>query len=362
MVGLSARGYEYLRSGSSGVFPPIFRAGMGKANLDDPPRDRWEPKFQKALHAILLLAHDNIGELTRELSLLFERDQVDQFAEVSSEMGFAIQNGKDKVIEHFGYRDGISQPLFFQSDLRKRHKQWDPSAGPSLVLVKDPLSRSRDACGTYFVFRKLEQNVKKFREREAALASSLKLSAGERGVAGAMTIGRFLAGTPVAQHRDPTDRATNDFVYSDCDPAGNRCPFFAHIRKVNPRNGPEDRARRIARRGITYGNPIWPSADPDTLPETGIGLLFQCCQADLREQFEFLQHCANARDCPTTGAGKDSLIGQSVDGFPDLHFPTSWDSSKRAPFQLHGLVTMKGGEYFFVPSISFLRGLRSGAH
>jgi deferrochelatase/peroxidase EfeB len=54
----------------------------------------------------------------------------------------------------------------------------------------------------------------------------------------------------------------NDFHY-DLDPVGRQCPLFAHIRKTNPRGdvpryirpGTEEfeRARRIVRRGITYG-------------------------------------------------------------------------------------------------------------
>lgn len=373
-VSLSANGYEYLGFSANDLkgFSQEFRRGMQKADLNDPAPNRWEPKFRKPIHAMVILAHDDANELNREMDLL--RQQVRHFADISSELGKAIhcnelgktiRNGTDDVIEHFGYRDGVSQPVFFQSDLPKKNKQWDPSAGPSLVLVSDPLVRSRDASGSYLVFRKLEQNVKKFRACEADLANSLKLPEENRALAGAMIIGRFQDGTPVALHKKPPRREEeeeeeNDFVYERVDPAGNRCPFFAHIRKANPRTGDADRDRRIARRGITYGSPISPSDVPATLPATGVGLLFQCFQADLRKQFEFLQHSwADNKEFPGKGTGMDPVIGQSLDGFPALQFPNPWNTPGRTPFNVHSFVKMKGGEYFFAPSISFLKGLKA---
>jgi deferrochelatase/peroxidase EfeB len=154
----------------------------------------------------------------------------------------------------------------------------------------------------------------------------------------------------------------NDFRYSQSDPQGNQCPFFAHIRKTNPRGESgtrEENSHRIARRGITYGKPTPPNAPTDALPETGVGLLFQCCQADLEKQFEFLQRqWANSDSRPKPNAGKDPVIGQSRNGsFPNLQFPGSPGGTGRKPFDFHGYVTMKGGEYFFAPSISFLQNL-----
>ena len=143
----------------------------------------------------------------------------------------------------------------------------------------------------------------------------------------------------------------NDFNYEE-DPQGNKCPLFAHIRITNPRIDTEkERGRRIARRGITYGDPTPPDDDLEMLPEGGVGLLFQCCQADLREQFEYLQRLANA--------AADPIIGQSAgNSFPDLEFPKIYNKPERGRFGFHDFVTMKGGEYFFVPSISFFKNLK----
>jgi len=58
------------------------------------------------------------------------------------------------------------------------------------------------------------------------------------------------------------------------------------------------------------------------------------------------------------GTGKDPVIGQSTDGsFPSIHFPKKWGDEGRTPFRFHSFVTMKGGEYFFMPSLAFLRNL-----
>jgi deferrochelatase/peroxidase EfeB len=90
-----------------------------------------------------------------------------------------------------------------------------------------------------------------------------------------------------------------------------------------------------------------------------VGLLFQCCQTDLKKQFEFLQRqWANSSNQPKPRAGKDPVIGQSQNGsFPHLRFPRAPGETASKPFDFHGYVTMKGGEYFFAPSISFLKKL-----
>jgi Dyp-type peroxidase family len=321
---------------------------------------------------MVLLAHDNVQELIQQCALL--RTKLGGFAAVSSEHGIKMRDGAGRTIEHFGYVDGRSQPLFFRNDVNKDSlngrapKQWDPSAGPSLVLVKDPLGVSDADCGTYYVFRKLEQNVKGFRQHVEVLADVLHLTGPARELAGALVIGRFLDGTPVALHPQATGRGipSNDFVYANIDQDGNRCPFAAHIRKTNPRgdaNGEtpdEQRSHRMARRGMPYGDPTPPDDNVNALPRTGVGLLFQCYQADLAQQFEFVQQAwANNDALAKPGTGKDPVVGQSANGsFPSLKFPKQWGDPGRTPFRFHSFVTLKGGEYFFVPSLTFLKNLK----
>jgi len=345
---LSAKGYEYLHTSTEG-FSPEFLRGLKAAQLDDPPACEWEPHFQRDLHAMALLAHDNVEKLTTEHDSL--RERVRDIAEVSCECGYAMEKAAG-VVEHFGYLDGRSQPLFFKRDMKKETKKvWDPSAGPSLVLVRDPPGGSDEACGTYFVFRKLEQNVKRFKMREKTLAKELKLFGEDKELAGAMMVGRFEDGTPVAKYPGANGIANNDFAFLVDDPNGNKCPVSAHIRLVNSRGSSvEEKAHRIARRGITYGKPAPWDEHPDALPETGVGLLFQCCQADLANQFEFLQNICG---------GNDPVSGQSSDtSAHEMCFPSPWGTHARKLWTFHGLVKMKGGEYFFAPSIYFLKRLK----
>ena len=343
-LGLSARGYAYLKLPTT-HFSPEFRQGMRRrAQLADPSPEKWESKFQRPLHALIILADDRVEMLTEQLSKL--REKLKPFADVGVEFGLTMRNESKNPIEHFGYADGISQPLFYESDLEGTPLQWNPSAGPNLVLVKDPHSHLPAACGTYWVFRKLEQNVAGFEAQETQLD--------KKGIdlddPGAMAVGRFEDGTPLALHKKERTlrQPENDFTYAR-DPEGNKCPVFGHVRILNPRRE-SDKPHRIARRGITYGDPTPPSDKDYELPERGVGLLFQCCQADIANQFEYLQQLAN-------GQG-DPLIGQPESKYR-LQFPTAYGKSgKRVSFDFKRFVTLKGGEYFFIPSISFLEDLR----
>jgi Dyp-type peroxidase family len=258
--------------------------------------------------------------------------------------------------------------------------KWDPFEPLRRVLVPDPLAGDPDCLGSFFVFRKLEQNVRGFTIEEQRLADALGLKDEERERAGAMTVGRFRDGTPLAL--SPTDGfippKENNFRYDLDDRDGLKCPFQAHIRKTNPRGdilttfpgtGEEDeRKRRIARRGITYGTRIRkPNVFQalDDLPSKGVGLLFMCFQASIRQQFAFLQRgWANNQSFVKADTALDPIIGQQDRDFPSgsqtALIPQTWrpeyNTAEPEVEAFFGkFVTMKGGEFFFAPSIKFLR-------
>jgi Dyp-type peroxidase family len=252
-------------------------------------------------------------------------------------------------------------------DLPQNRRQWNPLAPLKLALVPDSGGKDGVSFGSYFVFRKLQQNVRAFKEAEQRLAHVLGLEEGDKERAGAMIIGRFEDGTPlVLSQRDGHSPAEpdNDFTY-DRDQHGSCCPFHAHIRKVNPRgeSGAEnERAHLVVRRGITYGDrsddPNDEETPPDQRPTGGVGLLFMAYQSDIGNQFEYMQkHWANNPNYVVPGAGLDPLIGQAS---ADYRWPVLWGRASAlttAPLTVGGLVTLKGGEYFFAPSISFLKSL-----
>jgi deferrochelatase/peroxidase EfeB len=125
---LSAKGYEYLGFPTNG-FSQAFQEGMQRATarLADPPPAQWESTYQKDLHAMLLLAHDSKEELTSLTQT--NLDKVSGFAEVSTEFGSNMKNGQGKAIEHFGYRDGISQPVFLRGRRPADTRELEPLIG-----------------------------------------------------------------------------------------------------------------------------------------------------------------------------------------------------------------------------------------
>src|SRR5262249_11318576 len=148
------------------------------------------------------------------------------------ERGFVLRTAEDKPIEHFGYVDGRSNPRILKDEIEREEKRaWDPSAPLAQLLASDPFNSAPDTFGSFFVFRKLEQNVRGFNQGVRELAARLQM---DGALAGAMVVGRFKDGTPVtlAQQSGLTD--VNDFNYRD-DREARKCPFHAHIRKANQR-------------------------------------------------------------------------------------------------------------------------------
>lgn len=376
---LSAKGYEYLLPNSQSRFnDEAFLLGMQAAQhrLNDPPPETWEKGYQQAhnayIHAMILLAADDeqalLGEARQLLSQLQNPDKV--LAEIHAvEHGRVMRNAQGNTIEHFGYADSLSQPLFFESDIERARQQgerthiWNPGAGPNIVLVPDPYAPkayASHAYGSFLVFRKLEQNVQAFKDHEQKLAQTLGLTGEDVTRAGALVMGRFEDGTPVVVQ--PTaGRPTNSFTYHD-DPDGEKCPMQAHIRKVNPR---QQGIPRIVRRGISYGTrQKEPKDHPrlEELPTKNVGLLFMCYQKNIAKQFEFLQHvwANNPRFPAKQPPGLDAIIGQSVGrGVGQQKWPARWNDlrEKHRSFDFQSFVTLKGGEYFFAPSIPFLKHL-----
>ena len=388
---LSARGYDYLGLDTSGFESESFRKGMKDQDSgvfsklfdldnEDPPVDSWEPAFQHPIHALITLADDDLSVVESDAAVL-EASALELARVVGREHGNTLRR-KTEPVEHFGYFDGISQPIFTKPDLEKARARnpnfdaWNPGARLSLVLVDDPLTAASDAFGSYLVYRKLAQDVASFNRSVQRLAAELCVAPE---LAGAYTVGRFKDGTPVALSEQPTSAGEyskkNDFDFSN-DAGGARCPFHAHVRKANPRGTTPltslegEKRRRIARRGIPYGPPMTGVADNlpiDDNPSTPRGLLFLCFQANIEDQFEFIQRTwVDNKHFPTSvlsngllqrDTGDDPLIGQDRD--EAQRWPKAWGVPERGKktINVEAAVTLRGGEYFFAPSIPFLASL-----
>jgi len=161
---------------------------------------------------------------------------------------------------------------------------------------------------------------------------------------------------------NPELARADDFAYRETDERGFKCPIGSHIRRSNPRDslGPTAakakataNRHRILRRGRSYGD-----RPKDRLVDDGIdrGLHFLCLNSDIERQFEFVQQtwCNN----PVFGGlnGEvDPLVGNLTRG--DEIFTVPADPLRTRVHNLERFVTVKGGAYFFLPSISALRYL-----
>jgi Dyp-type peroxidase family len=378
---LSAAGYKALGVTEDKVPPDdAFRNGLKQRKdiLSDPGKEEWDPAFQDEIHGMILVGGSDETQV-RQVHTKIQQQKPASVRVIGTEYGLAMRNKNGDGIEHFGYVDGRSQPLLLQEDIEHEKTQndgidiWDPSFPLKQVLVPCPGGASgTTSFGSYFVFRKLEQNVKGFKEREEKIAEELGLTGEDEELAGAMIVGRFEDGTPVVLQKNDglTNPVRNNFDFRN-DSGGNKCPFHGHIRKTNPRGEStalgatleQERSHIMARRGITYGtrnaelNSEGNIIDLKDKPVGGVGLLFMAYQSNFENQFEFTQSSwANNPNFVKPDTGIDPVIGQGS-GSSIHQQPVEWDSPTKKPIDFHGFVTMKGGEYFFAPCISFLKNL-----
>ena len=359
---LSSEGYRYLdeKRPRDGSFRDGMRDQGGK--LNDPNPSTWENDYRyednnKQVHALLIIADNTVANLTARVVEI--RQQLDVFGGeiLVTEWGHQqLRNGK--AIEHFGYRDGVSQPKLIvnSNNSSSSDVKFDQSMPLKRVLEKDRSAKGK--FGSYLVYRKLEQDVDSFEKAVQDVATQLDQTTD---YVGAQAVGRFKNGTPLALNDGEIPgydaKGEGKFDYED-DEDGDKCPLHAHIRKTNPRNSlgffvdllAREKKRRITRRGITYGD-----------RPGKVGLIFICYQADIKDQFEFMQRrWANSHNFSARGTGLDPVIGQ--DGGPHEandhpEWTTSYGSNGRRRLGFGEHIRLRGGEYFFAPSIEGLKNL-----
>jgi deferrochelatase/peroxidase EfeB len=272
----------------------------------------------------------------------------------------------------------------------------DPDAAAAGLLNAEDAPAKKDLArnGTYLVIRQLEQDVRGFWR---FLYDQCSENFAEAEQLGANMVGRTRAGDPLVAIQgepipgmDPSTVKQNQFTY-ERDPLGARCPFGAHVRRTNPRNsdfpgqrlgilrkliimlgfGPKGfyddltssvRFHRILRRGREYGSELLPenALQPAPPNEPPRGLHFVCLNANISRQFEFLQNAwvANTKFSGVTGES-DPLLGnrESIPGCPVTgNFTMPGDARLRRRISgVPQFVTVRGGGYFFLPSLRALR-------
>ncbi|MDJ0630663.1 MAG: peroxidase [Rhodobacter sp.] len=337
--------------------------------------------------------------------------------------------------EHFGYTDGIGDPVFegqypdaqMKTAVIGRGKRmdggWQPIATGEFILGHPDESQELPPTamppefmhnGTFMAFRKLHENVGSFdavvAEEAASYAAEMDVPLDEaKETIMAKMCGRWSDGVPLAKvptyadwqafrdekgfnDPDPFEAAkknydyirspeASDFRYAD-DMAGFKCPGGAHLRRMNTRDyldplnkvGTDpstgkpyankdatsqlNKRRRILRRGLPYGPPNFEHKDDDT--EQGVAMMLM--GSSLFRQFEFVQqqwiqygldfHQGN-NTCP--------LLGDHT--YHKRHTIPSDPKSGKPPYVMSKLKTFvecRGGDYFFIPSMTALRMIAMG--
>lgn len=257
------------------------------------------------------------------------------------------------------------------------------------IASEAPGMRDLGRNGCYLVLRTLQQDVEGFWQFARAIAGEQASS-----FAAAM-VGRTQDGKPLVPLSEEAipgvhaqDASLNQFTF-DGDPRGEHCPFGAHVRRANPRNadlptppvegfekalrvvglGHRDlhsdskasaRFHRILRRGREFG----PAAAQGDAGETAKaaearGIHFMCLVANIGRQFEFLQSAwmmSSKFDSMTDESdpllgNREPVCGALTDAFSHPRENGLRDRVTGVP----QFVTVRGGAYFFLPSLVFLR-------
>jgi len=351
------------------------------------------------------------------LLMVFGKDSAVVDAEVLRQQAAGDQGGLMKVKalpagrekgthEHFGFADGIGQPVMQgtgnkERQLQRTHHATELPVGEFLlghpnvygVIAPGPAVKPEDdphqllavipadatglnaeagmhdlgRNGSYLVFRQLAQRVAAFwnfldlASRWTNGASDPK----ERERLGAKLVGRWTSGAPLVlspDHDNPELHSENNFTYYQKDPDGLACPFGSHVRRANPRDslGPDPQTalnsanrHRILRRGRSYGARI-----KNVLVDDGTdrGLHFICLNSDIERQFEFVQQTwLNNPVFSGLYDEVDPLVGDVAKG--DRLFTVQAEPLRRRAQNLSRFVVVKGGAYFFLPSFRALNYL-----
>jgi Dyp-type peroxidase family len=340
-----------------------------------------EIDFVVQLRTTAINAHDH-GQLQSRIASIAEKAAASGVALAGWEpMNRAGDTGGTEPvpIDHFGFKDGISQP-----------KPVAARSGPGAPNQDDPdqvrlgeilLGYSNDKGdwprkygkadiflynSTFLVVRKIEQYPDVLDDWAKKTSHKLNKQHGLTGTDDELTpeqlkaymMGRWQDGRPLIAGGS----GENDFDYLD-DPVGQQCPLASHVRRTNPRVTKFDRPTpRILRRGMSFGG-----GDGGAK-----GLMFMAYGASIAEQFEVIQRWINGGN--STGIASthnDPLLGvapaQGQAHFMCQHagqvmrcaLPETRIADKflcRAS-DTQGFTRLHWGTYLWVPSRAALRAL-----
>ena len=354
------------------TFPQEFREGMAARasvlnDVGDSAPGNWEYPFGSSNMHIALAIYSKDKE---SLEFVLERarashQDLPQIVVVYRMEFSELPEGRNP----FGFKDGLHNPQIEGTEVQA-HPGYGPLVKPGEFILGYPDERGETATvpepevlrrnGTFLAFRKFHTKVAAFRKFLQEQSSSVD----EQELIAAKMVGRWRSGAPLvltSERDDPSlgaraDR-NNSFSYKD-DLQGLKCPFSAHIRRVNPRDALKNDVVAVnlhyfLRRGTNYGPPL-----PDgILEDDGAerGGVFLLIGAHLQRQFEFVQsQWIASGNFINLGAEQDPIVG-NADGEGVFTVP-----NQPIRRRFHGLpqfVVVRGGEYCFMPGLRALQWL-----
>jgi Dyp-type peroxidase family len=396
-LGLSNSNLQnFTREFREGMTTPHRRRLLGDFDSSAPELWRWGGPKNEDVHILLMVFGVDKNSALAYYKQLRPHPGFSGLKEITQLDGQTLPQNK----EHFGFRDGISQPIIkgsgktgpandyvnageFVMGYKNEYEVFPDTPllaeeqGNANILPVDPLNSGKKDLGhngTYMVLRQLQQDVKGYWTflNEQTKNPDGSVNADESTKLAAKMMGRWPSGAPLVKYpdKDPGGLSNDDdFGYSDGDTAGLKCPFGSHLRRTNPRdsfedNGPSEslkltRRHRIIRRARLYGDPYEGSPTHYT-PEGEVGLLFSCFNADISRQYEFIQYTwANYPKFKQLYNDPDPIIGVRENPAPgtEQNFTLPGQPVNKYVTGLQRFVTCKGGAYFFFPSLTTIRFL-----
>jgi Dyp-type peroxidase family len=355
-------------------FPEAFRVGMAARamqlvdeGVNDP--QNWERPFGTGDVHIGLSAFSDSEEKRRGV-LAIAREQYEHLSGISvlASQDFGAQPGD---LNPLGYKDGIDQPAIEGSGVEPLPGGGPPIKAGEFILgypgeggvpVRMPQPDVLGRNGTYVGLRKYQSRVGAFNR---FLLANGRTEA-ERELLAAKLVGRWRSGAPLTlapEVDNPTlgadSQRNNDFDYSH-DERGRQVPFGCHIRRMNPRDTKLTRLtdvniHRIIRRGTTYGPPYDPNALSEADDKVPRGAIFLCKSAKSMATIEFLkQEWINDGSFSGTSNERDPIVGLQEEG---ATFTIPKEPVRRRVHSIETFNVLRGGEYFFMPSLSALKWL-----
>ncbi len=376
----------------------------------DATDEAGNPRVQlSSIHAVIQLRMVNEGDTNDQKKKLFAKLQKilgtkDKFGAytmgaipLSLQWMHRLTDTEGKGIEHFGFRDADSNPVF---EHVSHESGYDNQVHIGEVLngypnaadhgvpangAKSDRAKALLSNGSFLVIRKLHQDVealesllqKAKRTLPALNKDTLLAKMMGRWPAGAKdSKGQLIEGQPLLMNDAP--QGSNDFDFV-ADYTGVHCPFHAHIRRSNPRSSEQvanaigGRLPRIVRRGMSFGERYVESTDAQQNGKSlkaDRGLMFMAYNASIGEQFEVVQRWISGGNSTGTYSGhSDPFLGVSEPGRPRIFqfvhegsvARIELDGSDEVHLQAQPLVRLEWGMYLFAPSIVALDYLATRA-